>query len=106
LFGAADPMADATALQPTSDSASDANYLIFTYRRSDAAFNAGNATIAAQYGSTITSWTNAVHDGTNIIITPANDFYGVGVDKVEVKIKKTLAASGKLFARVSLTVSP
>lgn len=89
-------------MQPTFDNTTDANYFIYTYRRSDAALNAPSTTIAVQYGSTLGSWTTAVHDGTNIIITPTNDTYGTGVDKVEVKIKKTLANDGKLFSRISL----
>lgn len=100
LLGAADPSVNAATLLPTY--ASDADYFIYTYRRSDAANNDPATTIAVLYGSTLESWTTAVHDGTDIIITPSNDFYGVGVDKVEVKIKKTLSSSGKLFSRLSL----
>jgi uncharacterized repeat protein (TIGR02543 family) len=102
LLGAANPSTNATALLPTFDNTTNADYFIYSYRRSDTAFNAPGIAIGVEYGSTLTDWTTAVHDGTNIIITPTNDTYGTGVDKVEVKIKKTLANDGKLFSRISL----
>jgi hypothetical protein len=44
----------------------------------------------------------------NVIITPTNDFFGAspGVDKVEVKIRRTLAVGGKLFARLNVVIAP
>jgi hypothetical protein len=41
-----------------------------------------------------------------VIITSSNDFYGAGVDKVEVKIRRTLATGDKLFARLHVVVAP
>ena len=101
-LGAANPSSDAIGLLPTFD-ATDPAYFIYTYRRSDAA--AANSTIAVQYGSNLGSWANAADDAVNIIITEINDFYGVGIDKVEVKFKRSLAPGGKLFARLNV-VSP
>jgi autotransporter-associated beta strand protein len=97
---------DDTALAPTFDNTIDPDYFIFTYRRSDAADADTNTTITAQYGVSPDSWANASHDGTNIIITESNDSYATGIDKVEVKIKKTLAPDGKLFARLNVVVVP
>ena len=80
------------------DNTSDPTYFIYTYRRGDSA-NA-NSTIAMQYGSTLGSWITAVA-GPNVIITPSDDFYGAGIDKVVVKINRNVAIGGKLFARLN-----
>jgi hypothetical protein len=47
-----------------------------------------------------------VHNGTDIIITPTDDFYAAGIDKVQVKIRRTLAVRGKLFARLNVQNTP
>ena len=91
---------------PTFDNTTDPNYFIYTYRRSDVSIADANTTIAVQYSSDLTTWTAAVHDGTNIIITPTNDGAGAGIDIVQVKIKRTLAVGGKLFSRLHVTVTP
>ena len=107
VLGAANPAASATALLPTFDNTTDPAYFIFTYRRSDVANTAANTTIAVQYGSNLTGWTTAVA-GPDIIITPIDNFYSVtpGVDKVEVKIKRTLAVGSKLFTRLNVVQAP
>ncbi len=102
LLGASNPSVNATSLLPTFDGTTDADYFIFTFRRRDAANNDSATTIVVQYGSTLVGWNPAVHDGSNIIITPTNNFYSAGVAKVQVKIKKNLAIGGKLFSRISL----
>ncbi len=91
VLGAADPSSSATGLLPTLDN-TDPEYIIFTYRRSDAANTDANTAIQVQYSSTLGNWTNAVHDGDNIIIQPTDNFHGSspGVDKVEVRIKRNL----------------
>lgn len=106
-LGASDPSASANSLLPITDNTSDPTYLIYTYRRSGSA-NAA-ATIVTQFNTDLSSnWTTAVHDGTNIIIAVSDNFYGTSprIDKVEVKIKRTLAIDGKLFMRLSVTVAP
>jgi hypothetical protein len=87
-------------LLPVVDNTSDASYLIFNYRRSDDAAADPNTTIRAEYSVTLSSWTTAVNDDSTVIITPYDDFYGSGVDKVEVKIHRDLALGGKLFTRL------
>ncbi len=49
------------------------------------------------------STTIAVHDGDNIIITPTDNFHGTdpGIDKVEVRIKRSFAG-GWLFMRLNV----
>ncbi len=104
LLGANDTAANAGGLLPIFDNASDANYVIYTYRRSDVAHADANTTIAAEYSSTLGGWTTAVHDGVNVIITPTDDGAGVGVDSVQVKIKRTLVVGGQIYVRLK-TVS-
>ncbi|MBT8036274.1 MAG: InlB B-repeat-containing protein [Verrucomicrobiae bacterium] len=106
VLGASGISADATALLPTLDSNTDAEYYIFNFRRSDAANADTSTTIIPQYGSDLGTWTNAVHDGTDIIITPADDFYETGVDKVEVKVKRTLVPSDRFFSRLNVSIAP
>ncbi len=106
VLGAADTAANAGGLKPVFDNASDANYVIYTYRRSDVASADANTTIAAEYTSTLGGWTTAVHDGVNVIITPTNDGGGVGVDLVQVKIKRTLVVGGQIFVRLKATILP
>jgi len=66
--------------------------------RSGAANAAANTTIAVEYGSNLDGWTAAVHDGTDIITeTP-----GSPTATLEVKLRRTLAASGKLFFRLHM----
>jgi autotransporter-associated beta strand protein len=105
VIGAADPNAIATTQVPTLDNTSDPDFFIFNYRRSDTAFADGNTAIEVEYGSDLTGWTDAIA-GPDIIITPSDDFYAAGIDKVEVKIRRTLAVGGKLFARLNVVVTP
>ncbi|MBT8038593.1 MAG: hypothetical protein KJO21_13745, partial [Verrucomicrobiae bacterium] len=106
VLGASGISVDAAALLPTLDSNTDAEYYIFNFRRSDAANVDTNTTITPQYGSDLGTWTNAVHDGTDIIITPTDDFYETGVDKVEVKVKRTLVTGDRFFSRLNVSVDP
>ena len=104
VVGAANVNASATGLVPTLDNTSDADFLIFNYRRLDTAAADPATTIKVQYNSNLTGWTDAVA-GADIIITPSNDFHGPGIDKVEVKIRRTLAVGGRIFARLNVTVT-
>ncbi len=103
VLGVADTAANAGGLiKPVFDNTSDLDYIIYTYRRSDVASADANTTIAAEYTSALGGWTTAVHDGVNVIITSTNDGAGVGVDLVQVKIKRTLAVSGQIFVRLKV----
>jgi hypothetical protein len=95
---------DDAAIAPTFDNSSDPDFFIFTYRRTDAAAADANTTIAAEYGSNLTGWTTAVA-GADVVITPADDGAGTGIDLVEVKIRRTLAVGGMLFARLKVAVT-
>ena len=94
-----------TSVAPTADITTDPAYFTFTYRRSDEASGAAGVTIAAQYGTALGAWSAAVHDGSNIIITTTNDITP-GVDSVQVKIKRTLAPGGQIFARLHVQLNP
>ena len=75
--------------------------LIFNHRRRAAA--APYVTATVRYGTSLSGWTNAVHDGTNVIVTVTSDFHGAGIDKVETKIRKTLISGGKGFVQLLVT---
>jgi len=91
---------------PTFDNTTDPDYFIHSYRRTDAANADPKTNLVIEYGSDLSGWTDAVDDGTNVIIIPSDDSYGPGVDKVEVKIKRTLAPSGTLFSRLKVVIEP
>jgi hypothetical protein len=102
LLGAANTSTNAISLLPTYDNTSDATYFIYTYRRSDMANVSPGTVITVEYGTNLSNWTTASHDGTNIVISATDDFYGTGVDRVQVKIARSLATNGKLFTRLKL----
>jgi autotransporter-associated beta strand protein len=94
----ANTAAGSTALLPTV--ASDSTYLRFTYRRSTLAASA-NPTV--QYDVDLAGvWTPAVNGQNGVVI---NTTAGIepGIDRVEVLIPQSLAAGGKLFARLAAT---
>lgn len=95
--------ADDAGLVPTLDTLSDPQFLIFTYREADAAAADPKTAIAVQYSNSLGGWINAVHDGTNIIVTPTE--LGA-VDSVEVKLRRSVfQGGGKLFARLKVVVT-
>ena len=103
-LGTPGPSANATGLLPTLDSTSDANHVIFNFNRSDAANDDPKTTIMVEYGNNLAGWTTATHDGANVIIetTP-----GIPTDAVKVKLKRTtLGATGRIFARLKVVVTP
>jgi autotransporter-associated beta strand protein len=99
--------ADDAALAPTCDLTTDPAYFTFTYRRSDAANTDANTSIHVQYCTAIGDWINAV-EGPDIIITEHDNFHGSepGIDKVELKIKRTPELGNKLFARLQVVIAP
>jgi hypothetical protein len=95
---------DDAGIAPLFNNTSDPDFFIFTYRRTDAAAADANTKIAVQYGSDLVGWTPAVA-GPDIVITPTDNGAGVGIDLVEVKIRRTLAVGGKLLARLQVAVA-
>ena len=99
---------DDAGLAPTIDRSNPDGKLRFIFRRTSAAINDTNTTIAAQYGSNLTGWTNAVHQGTGstqITITEETNGFGAGIDRVTVALPATLVGSGKLFVRLNVAVA-
>ena len=100
---------DDADLAPTFDNTTDPDKFLFVYRRADAAAADTNTTIMVEYGSALSGWTPAVHQGTSptdINITVDDNFYGAnpGIDKVTVAIPRTLADGDKLFTRLNVGV--
>jgi fibronectin-binding autotransporter adhesin len=93
------PGSDSNALLPTLTT--DANYLNFAFRRTDAA---AAYDPYVQYGSTLAGWTEAQGGVGGVIISEDNDFFGTGIDRVTVKIPRTLAVGGKLFAQLRVDI--
>lgn len=106
VLGASGVSENSRSLLPVQDNDSDPDYLVFTYRRNAAAHFDPNTTITMEYGSSLTSWNTAVEDGTNVLISEVRNGYAAGVDKVEVKIKKSLATDDKLFTRLKAVITP
>lgn len=105
VLGAASPSASANSLLPTVDSTSEPGYMIFNYRRADEAHNDPKTAIEVEYGSDLLGWTTAVHDNDNVKISMDDDFYGTGIDRVQVKLKQSLDPGGRLFSRLKVTVT-
>lgn len=94
---------DDSSVTPLLDNTTDPDFLIFTYRRSDAAFADANTAIKVQYSTDMSGWSTA-EASADIIITPTDN--GV-FDSVEVKIRRSaFAINGKLFARLNVVVTP
>jgi hypothetical protein len=98
-----DPNDDA-GLAPTIDNTTDPDFFIFTYRRTDEAAADANTDIAVEYGSDLVGWTDAVA-GADVEIDVTDDGAGVGIDLVNVKIRRTLAVDGKLFIRLNAEIT-
>jgi hypothetical protein len=100
-----DPSDDA-GLAPTIDRSHPDGRVRFTFRRTTAALNDSNTALAVQYGSDLAGWINAVHQGSGpdqIAITEASG--ALGIDLVTVALPPGLAAGGRLFVRLNVTVA-
>ncbi|MES2661637.1 MAG: Ig-like domain-containing protein, partial [Verrucomicrobiota bacterium] len=86
------------------------DYLLFTYRRTDLSKDDPSTTIKVEWNTSfIGSWTNAQGSpGVHIIVldnVELDSSSAPGVDLVKVYIPRALAANGKLFARLTVTVA-
>ncbi len=93
------PGSDSSSLLPTV--ASDATFLIITYRRTD---ESADADPFVEYGSTLGSWVEAEAGIYGVVINETDDAFGEGIDRVEVKIPRALAIGKKLFARLRINI--
>ena len=101
LLGAPDKDADATALLPQVGQA-DPDAFVFHYRRLDAA--AASLDPVVEFTDHPGSWDPAVHDGSNIIISVANDFHGPGIDRVEVRFSRSFTGA-RLLVRLRVAAA-
>lgn len=99
---AGDPKADSSALRPTL--VDQPGQIVFTYRRSDLAMTQPGAVIAVQYGSNLGTWTTAQNGVNGVSIAVQDDGFAPGIDRVTVTLPKSLAAGGRLFARLQATL--
>jgi hypothetical protein len=96
---------DDAVLSPTLDSTTDPDFLIFTYRRRDAANADPGTSITVRYGTDFGNWATANHGVAGVIID-ASAVPAPGYRTVVVNIPKSLAVGGKLFARLNVVVTP
>jgi autotransporter-associated beta strand protein len=95
---------DAASVAPVSG-LSGSN-LVFTFRRTDIANKDPIAAIVVQYGTDLTGWTPAQPNVNGVTIVENDDVYGFGIDQVIVTLPSSLAANGRLFARLMVTITP
>jgi autotransporter-associated beta strand protein len=95
---------DAASIAPSS--VYNGSGLVFTYRRTDLANSDANATISVTYSTDLQTWTTAQDAVAGVSIVATDDFYGVGTDRVVVTLPPSLAAGGKLFARLGVSGLP
>lgn len=93
----ANPGSQSSALLPTFEVT--ATHLIVTHRRAD---DAAYLNPAIRYSPTLGPWTTAVHGTGGVTITPTNDHFGPGIDRVVVSIPRS--GNFELSAQLVVTV--
>jgi fibronectin-binding autotransporter adhesin len=79
-------------------------YLKFTYRRTATSLYMAPT---VEYDADLAgSWITAANGATGIVVVTTANGYAAGVDRVEVYLPKSLAATGELFARLRVTAVP
>ena len=76
----------------------DDDDLSFTFRRADVSTAEFESRV--EYGSDLAGWTRARHGVDGIAIHEDDDGFGLGVDKVIVRIPRTLGSGANLFVRL------
>lgn len=72
--------------------------IVISYPRSQQA--AISVSSALEYSTDLASWATATEDDTHITIDIEEDFYGEGIDRVEVHLLDALAPDGKFILRL------
>jgi hypothetical protein len=94
------PGSASNALLPTGTT--DATYLNFVFRR---AGDSASYNRFVEYGTTLAGWTPAQHAVNGVLIAEEINGFGAGIDRVTVRIPRSLAAPGtSLFARLRVNV--
>lgn len=96
---------DDAALMPTFNNTSDPDFFIFQYIVNSQAAADSNTNVRVEYGSTLASWNEATPSADVIHATTLNGG-GAGRNLVEVKLRRSLAVNGGLFARLRVVVTP
>ena len=94
------PGSDSNALKPTATI--DATYINFVFRRTDA--SASYAPFVEYNSNLGATWTKAEAGVNGVVIDEVNDDFGAGIDRVTVRIPRTLASGAKIFARLRVDI--
>jgi hypothetical protein len=82
-----------------------ANYLLFTYRRTDRSKNDLSTSIKVEWSNGLSgSWTDAA-TSPGVVVVGENDGFSPGVDRMKVYLPLSLAAGGRLFTRLGVDIS-
>jgi autotransporter-associated beta strand protein len=76
-------------------------FLEFVFRRTDAS---ADFAPFVEYGSNLVGWTPAADGINGITIQVDDEHYGVGIDRVTVRIPATLAVAERMFARLGVSI--
>ena len=106
VVGGDPTVSDAAEIAPTFDHTTDPDNFLFIYRLSDLAAADPSLTVAVEYSSTLADWIVAGHDPAETGVTiSVSDVPGEDHDLVTVAIPRSLAVEGRLFARLSITLT-
>lgn len=95
-----DPTTESAAFSPITTI--DPAYLVFSFRRNAKA--AADSPVV-EYGSTLSGWVPAQAEVDGVIVEEEADFFGAGIDRVTVRIPRSLESGSKLFARLAVDVA-
>ena len=76
--------------------------IVISYPRSKNA--AISVSSALEYSSDLVNWHAATENDTNITIDVEEDFYGEGIDRVEIHLLDALAPKGKFLLRLKASL--
>lgn len=96
------PDSESSAQLPTLSA--DGTYLNYVFRRADQSISSNPI---VQYGSALAGWTTAITGqpvDSPVLTLVDDDFFGAGVDRVTVRIPRTLATEARLFARLKVEI--
>jgi autotransporter-associated beta strand protein len=77
----------------------DSTHLSYVFRRSHV--SSAFAPVV-EYSSNLETWNTAQQGTDGVSISAEENYFGAGIDRVTVKIPRSLASSGKLFARLRI----
>ncbi len=82
-----------------------ADYLLFTYRRTDRAKNDPSTAIKVEWNHGLSgTWTDAA-GSPGVVVVGENDGFAPGVDRIKVYLPLSLTVGGKFFTRLGVDIS-